>query len=374
MELAALIVALSSSEPGRAFTLDGRQAEGRLRVASGRASAGELRFPVERLFYARLGKSPARKGLLEGVVLAGGDLLEGRIVEMREGTVRLKTRVFGELTLPRGELRVVAFSGDYPPRGGSVAAGQRAAPGEDEVHLVNGDVLRGSVEWISESKLAIRTKFGLSAVKREVLKVVVFAGAAPGKRSGFGVGLKGGERLSGEILGLDDSALTIRTPYAKIRLPERQIAYIRTLSESVEWLSNKDPAEIKEYGEFDAVFHYTRDAAMLGGMLSVGGWAFEKGLSCHSYCELVYELDRAHESFLFFAGLDDELASKGSVGMRVELDGVRAWEKSFSGPGREFVRVGLRGAKKLKLVVDFGPDGHDACDHADWACAALVRR
>ena len=26
------------------------------------------------------------------------------------------------------------------------------------------------------------------------------------------------------------------------------------------------------------------------------------------------------------------------------------------------------------LVVDFGPDGHDACDHADWALAALVRK
>ncbi len=364
MTPAVLTIVLASARLEEAFTLGGTAFKGELRIESGQVRAGENAFPLARLFYAGLGKGPRRRGSFEGVALAGGELLEGRVLEMREGKVRLKTRVLGELTLPSAEVRAAVFSGAVP----------RGRASEDEVHLANGDLLRGKVEYVSDSKLAIRTKFGLSTVKREVVNAVVLSTAAAGERSGFCVGLKGGERLSGEIASLDGSALVVRTPYAgEVRVPRAHVASIRTLSRSVEWLSDREPAERKEHGEFDAVFPFTRDIAMLGGALSVGGWSFQKGLCCHSYCALVYELNGAYAAFVAFAGLDDELA-KGSVTMRVETGGERAWKRSFTGPGRELVFVDLKGRKRLRLVVDFGPDGHDACDHADWALAALVRK
>jgi hypothetical protein len=68
------------------------------------------------------------------------------------------------------------------------------------------------------------------------------------------------------------------------------------------------------------------------------------------------------------------MATYGSVGFTVWVDGQQRWASGVMRRGDEPQRVDLdiQGAKQLRLIVDDAGDGISA-DHANWADARLVR-
>lgn len=101
---------------------------------------------------------------------------------------------------------------------------------------------------------------------------------------------------------------------------------------------------------------------------------FAEGLGTHAPGRLVLDLEGQYLLFTAQVGVQWQQGNTGSVIFRVLVDGKKRFD---SGIRRERdaplpVRVSLRGAQRLELVVTDAGDGM-ACDCADWAEARLVR-
>ena len=96
----------------------------------------------------------------------------------------------------------------------------------------------------------------------------------------------------------------------------------------------------------------------------------------HSTSRVTYSLPDGAKRFEARVGLDDHLGVRGSVRVRLLIDGK---ERDLGLRGDLTHRVGplavsldLTGAKELTLIVDFGANG-DVGDHVNWCDARIVR-
>jgi len=98
-------------------------------------------------------------------------------------------------------------------------------------------------------------------------------------------------------------------------------------------------------------------------------------LGTHAQSTIAYDLaalGRGYERFEALVGIDDEVGG-GSVVFQVLVDGEKRFDSGTLTPASAPlpVRVSVRGAKELKLVVTDAGDGISS-DHADWAAARLT--
>lgn len=105
--------------------------------------------------------------------------------------------------------------------------------------------------------------------------------------------------------------------------------------------------------------------------LNIGGQPFRRGLGTHARSEIVYALAGKFSRFDACAGPD--MATNGSMVFAVLVDGVERWRSSrlVRGDQAQQVKVDIRGAHELKLIVEEGGDNIMG-DHADWAEAKLL--
>ena len=107
--------------------------------------------------------------------------------------------------------------------------------------------------------------------------------------------------------------------------------------------------------------------------IALNGKRYKKGLGTHANSEIVFELKNSFTYFESDVGLDDtEGINHGSIVFKVYVDGkmkhktpVMRWNSET-----EHIKVAVRGAKELRLIVEDTGDGI-ACDHASWADAML---
>lgn len=129
-------------------------------------------------------------------------------------------------------------------------------------------------------------------------------------------------------------------------------------------------------------WHYRRDRAVGGGELTLRDEnkrrvVYAKGLGCHSYCRITFELNAQFNQFLAEIGVDEAATGAGSVVFRVFADSET--EPRFdSGVVRrsaaaQSIAIDVTGVRYLHLEVDFGDNG-DIQDHANWARARIIRK
>ncbi len=111
-----------------------------------------------------------------------------------------------------------------------------------------------------------------------------------------------------------------------------------------------------------------------GGLLTLGGKTFEKGLGTHAPSRLVVPLAGRAVAFEATVGIDDEMKGRrSSMEFQVWADGKllatsgRLTRKNCSAT----LKADLTGARLLRLEVTDGGDGIDS-DHADWANAVIT--
>ena len=112
----------------------------------------------------------------------------------------------------------------------------------------------------------------------------------------------------------------------------------------------------------------------VGSPLRIGEKTFERGLGHHANGEIVIDLRGQYSGFRAWVGVQWQGGGRGSVILRVSVDGQTVFETgpmSDSDPARE-VDVPLAGARELRLVASDAGDGI-GCDMANWAEACLVR-
>lgn len=134
------------------------------------------------------------------------------------------------------------------------------------------------------------------------------------------------------------------------------------------WLSELDPASVKQFGtlQFDESFDLTT--------LTLDGVMYPAGLGTHAPSDIRYELNGKYASFESDIGVDDtERGGPGSVVFRVSVDDKIVYSSHVmrAGAPRESVKIDLTGANVLHLIADDAGDGNHG-DHADWAGAKLI--
>jgi hypothetical protein len=109
------------------------------------------------------------------------------------------------------------------------------------------------------------------------------------------------------------------------------------------------------------------------------GRLYLKGLGMHSAARISYDLADGYRAFQSELAIDDSTGGRGSVTCRVFVDeGTGKWQLKYESPivrGRDKpipVEVGLAGAKRISLLVDFADRG-DELDHLDWLDARFVK-
>ena len=114
-----------------------------------------------------------------------------------------------------------------------------------------------------------------------------------------------------------------------------------------------------------------------GGIITLNGSTYLKGLGTHAFSNIYYDLNAAYTLFISDIGLDDEVngcGATGTVGFQVYVDGIKQFDSVTMGASSptQQVSVNVTGADELRLYVTDGGANGITCDHADWADARLM--
>jgi hypothetical protein len=355
---------------------DGVWVKGPPRMTGGRVTVGDRTVSVDRIVSHRFQGTMAET-IDKGMALRNGDVLVGAVRGLQADRADFLSDTFGPVS-PKAE-SVLALS--FKPR--SVLDLTGSGTGTSGAELSNGDFVRGDVLWVNEETVGVNNGRRVVRVPRS-RTTLLRLGAGADENVGDNevtskqiVRLANGDRLSGRLKRIDSDALVFDTAFAKaVRLPVTMVVELWSEGAAIVPVSTLSPVEVRQTPHFDESFPHRLDRNLAGAFLSVGGRRFERGLGCHSLCELEYDLSRRYATFLAEVGVDDSVGTRGEVVFRVLVDGKTAFD---SGPVRggeppRTVSVELSGRSRMRLVVDFGHDGSAAGDHADWGRAVLLRK
>lgn len=315
-----------------------------------------------------------------------GSTLEGELVDSPEGAgegVTIESRLFAAVTIPFDAL--VAFR-SYG-RGGEVeipgfaAEREERAEVEDVLYVLSqGTWVRvlGLLEAVTPNEVTIAWEGTSRKVPMKNVGGVILAAGGRTEATAEGlarVQLSGGSELIGVIQSYDGERLQLAKPGGLvIPVLADAVEKITFLTDRILYLADVEPAAFREAPFFDREWGYRADRNVLGGPLSLGRVRYEKGIGVHSSATLEYDLDGSYTEFSAVVGIDDEASDRGHVTFRVLLDGTEAVaHEARAGGTPERLRVPLGAASRLSLVVDYGEDGLDIGDVANWADAKLTR-
>ncbi len=143
-----------------------------------------------------------------------------------------------------------------------------------------------------------------------------------------------------------------------------------------EYLSNLAPfSSTNGFGPIEIDHSNGEDGANDGGMLTLNGITYNKGIGVHAASEIIYNLPpNTYNTFTTKIGIDDEVpnGSCGSVIFKVFKDNLLAYESPSMNPASATisVQVDISNTSQIKLVANIS-DNNYFCDHGDWADAKV---
>jgi hypothetical protein len=315
------------------------------------------------------------------ILLADGGRLPASVAGADKVHLTVDSTRLGRLKLPLESLAGVVYR--PPPNPAEldalldrVAGGQGRA---DRLILDNGDEVAGVIEELESDKLKIKGDLGTSELGIRRLVAVIFNPVlrqppAAQPRAAW-IGLRDGARLPVAALVLQGEALELTTlSGAKWTAAAKDLVHLMPQTARAVYLSDIPADDYRFLPYLQTQWPYRTDRNVTGGQLRSGGRLCLKGLGMHSAARLSYALDRPWSRFQAEVGIDDSTAGRGSVSVRVFVDGKLQYASPpiRGGMRPQAVSVALSGAKRLDLVVDYG-EGGDVMDRADWLDARLVR-
>lgn len=159
-------------------------------------------------------------------------------------------------------------------------------------------------------------------------------------------------------------------------IPSTLVARVSFASDRVLFLSSLEPVKVEETPFLGATpsFPWRKDLSVRGSPLSLAGKTYGKGLGVHSRSALEFKIEAGYRSFSSLIGLDDSAGPQGGVTFRVFADGKEIYHRDMAkGATPEMLVLPVHGVTRLRLEVDFGEDGVDLGDHADWAEARITK-
>lgn len=384
---AAASAAGASAAADRLVLLDGQSvrgtveaidAGGRVRLA-GRAEPLDLQGlrAIERPGGPpRAARAPSEVFFLDGGHVRAADVaLDGQALRVRWA--------YGDLRLPLGAVAAIRL-GTLPGEGPDARPPEfdqaRADPQVRRDHLLaivgqRIQVVRGAVQkidskdvffiWDREERRIARPKvYGL---------VLARSGPAPDLAGRCLVAFEDGSSVWMEVTGLSGGRLVGRAAGTDLSVAWAAVRGLRVRSTRMVFLSDLDPVEVEEEPLVTFGGPWQRDRNVVGGPLRVGSTVYEKGLGVHSRTRLVYEVGGRFDIFAAVLGVDSSAGGRGDCVFQVLADGRELFARRVRGSDPPHaVRLPIRGAARLTLLVDWGED-LDLADRADWCDARLLR-
>lgn len=336
------------------------------------------------------------------LLLTTGDAVRGQIQGGDEENVAISSQGLGDVRLRLSLLRAVIFDATVD-RERELEASLEPNPEIDRVQLKDGGTARGSILGIDGTKVSLDTNVqggsNMGRLQFDVSKVELVSiaplEAAPSKPQGLRVlaRLIDGTMLSGKVAGLQNDELRLVHPLGgqgDLVLGLARVEELSVENGAFVYLSDTQPEGVEqsfppEFAYEVDVWTWKRDRNVEGGVLRLGGRAYDKGIGVHSFCKLVYRLDGAFREFKAVVGLDDATRYMGEPGLgavvfRVLLDGEKAAKEypngivQRKGQAPTEVSVDVSSAKTLTIIVDYDPTSLHILGRANWADAHLIKR
>jgi len=248
---------------------------------------------------------------------------------------------------------------------------------DDRILLSNGDVLRGFIDRLDATGLTLENGAGAEVVPYRVIVVAKFATAVRARpvEPYVRVHLGSGARLTCTAINIDRGKVAASYVDGElVAIGARNVARLDVIGGRWQALSSLRPLTYEHTAMLGLHWEYRRDSNVLGDAIQVGGESFEAGLGVHSRSRLSFELKGQFVEFVTRFGLDDSAGPMADVDISILVDGT----KRFSATGvrvgtlSDIVRIDVRQAKRIELVVDFGRNG-DVQDRFDWVEPGLIR-
>ena len=318
------------------------------------------------------------------VFLAGDEQLYGRLESLDEEALTLIVPWGDKVAIPTSRV-VAVYMGmsDHKESTESFARRVKSRGTEDTLlaRTKDGEVVAigGVIDGVKENTLGFVYKERTRTLALKDVEGLIFARRSDPKppaeaRPTFS--LAGGLVLSGRWLKIGAEKWRVATPWGQeVDLPAQEILSVRVRGGQMAYLSDLEPVEVEETSYFGRRMPYRKDSSLDGGPLKIGRQGFAKGLAVHSRTVLGYDLERKYATFQAVVGFDEAANKKGRVGCRVLADDKEIYANPDLRADGEPLRLNLSvaGAERLRLIVDFGPDG-DIGDRVIWGDARIYRR
>lgn len=316
--------------------------------------------------------------------LADGGRLTGAVLDGPTEPDALASRTgWGEATIPFDRLAGVQLAqrGAFPRAAELFDSALTARlPGED-VLVTRGEEeevkkLRGRlVELNSQDGTFIYGNRPRTFRAERIYGVILAMGATVASHYPLTFELSDGSLFSGWIEHADVGSLRLATSIGlTVELQTSRILNISVDSDRVVYLSDLSPVNQRNEGILHRSWPIMMDRSVSGGLLSIDGRVFDKGIGVHSFTEVTYDTEGKYETFAATIGIDDSVRPRGNAMFRVLGDGSVLFE-SGSITGRDSARdivVDVTKVSRLVLIVDYG-DELDLADYADWGGARLLK-
>ena len=250
------------------------------------------------------------------------------------------------------------------------------------------DYVEGVLGEITDDKVEFKLEGETNRVDRAKVAGVIYYRAERRATAEPRMSLQGrsGLRASAMTVRFDDALVTITTAAgAKFAWPVDDVEFADFSAGKVLYLSDIEPASQKwtplvglptgvtlaaEYGQprhnrsafgetLTLLIRDTDAGSAEQGTLR----SFAKGLALRSQTELVYRLPAGFNRFTALAGIDPATTATGNVRLAILADDRPLLETEIAGnQPPQPIDVEISGAKRLKIVVDFGQN----LDTGDW--------
>jgi hypothetical protein len=314
-------------------------------------------------------------------VISGGDKRDLRIALVGIGELSIPLRNVRAIVSPVGRAKQNLVSLEHSLLSVAPAPAEGEAASSDTVRLANGETLVGTIIEVNGQGLLVSAPSGKLNVGFDVLTVAELSNPADPAVSADSpvlawVDLSNGSRLLASRLDWKNGALSLTRTGSSAAIkpaPEfAQVLSIETVNGRWRWLDSLTPL-LAEHRPFLTVKWPARFGVnVAGGPIKVGGREYGHGIGVHSASKVIYEVKGATR-FHCVGGFDASAGPNAEVTVEAWLDGERVLERKAYKFADSPVAIDLplKGAQKLELRVEFGPNG-DIQARFDWADAAVI--
>jgi hypothetical protein len=327
--------------------------------------------------------SKAQAGAGAAVYLRNGDVLQNiKIVSGDDTKLVFKSETIGDVTLENKYIHALTFTPKDRPTQDVIDAFLKGPKQKEDLLLTpKGESLTGYFEKFTDKDVSFNAGGQSRAYAFDAIVGLRLAPLEDFKATADPVAtlvLRDGSRVTGKVLGLKEKKLKVEALNAQPwSVPAESLASLEFKGGKMVYLSDLVPASVEEkpyVGGAPLVFKWRKDRSASGGKISLAGKDYDRGIGVHSYARLTFNLEGQYAKFLCDTGLDASASASAASAWKVLVDGKEAAAGlAKAGEKPQPVKIELKGASKLELICDYGPDDDDAGDVLDWAGARLIK-